>query len=290
MRAWLALPMLLLVAAPALAGVALPGCDAETDPARLPPVGMTLEQLLAAGWRLEPLIAPVVPGQEPAEDFHGCGGIRPGTRLVINGAWQCTANFVYRDEVGALYLGTAGHCGVAGDSVAVPGVGRIGDIAYSTGNGGVGHDFLLVRIYPQHYGLVRSTMCHWGGPTAIAEDENYGLAPVPLLHYGHGVLWGETPVTRPRAGAIHDLTVGTRDFDFVGTIAPGDSGSGIQFATGHAVGVITHGLIAPGANVGVVLGLGTRVQHGINLAEAATGHQFQVVYGQPVDLTGATVT
>lgn len=291
MRAWLALPLLVLTALPVL-GAAPALCDAVKDPAALPAPAAQLGQVRALGLDLtlaQPI--PLLPAGE-AEDQHPCSGrIRPGAQLVINGGWLCTANWVYKDELDRLYLGTAGHCAVPGDRVTIGGVGRVGDVVFSTGDGGVGNDFALIRVDPALYHLVTPTMCHWGGPVNVAQDQHFGYAPVGVLHYGFGFLYGNTPVTRPRAGSVHGFLVEAESFAFEGTIAPGDSGSAIQFSSGHALGVITHGLLAPGpVPVGLALGLGTRVTHGIAMANAATGLQFQVVMsGTPVDLTGLSV-
>lgn len=295
MRAWLALPLLTLLALPVL-GAAPPLCANEGDPARLADPALELANAQALGFDLsmaQPI--PLLPTSE-AQDNHPCGGkIRPGAQLIIDSAFLCTANWVYEDEFDRYYLGTAGHCISQGPcdpkydaSVTISGIGRIGDVAYSTGNCGVGNDFALIRIYPHLYSYVNAAMCHWGGPTSLAGDEMLGLQPHAVVHYGFGFFYGNTIATRARAGVVHALEIGDRSFSFEGTIAPGDSGSAIQLSSGHVLGIITHGLIAPGPAppLGVILGLGTRIQHGIALAESATGLDFEVSMGPPVDLTG----
>lgn len=295
MRAWVLLPLLALVALPA-AGLGGLGCLNERDPSQLPLPREQLAQAQALGLDLslaEPLPALSL-GEQP--DNHPCmGKLRPGAQLIINNAALCTANWVYRDEAGALYLGTAGHCAVPGDVVASPGVAsKIGDVAFSTGNGGVGNDFALIRIDPALYSIVTPTMCHWGGPVAVSQDSDFALAPgFPVLHYGWGLGLGQAgPATRPRAGFTQGRTMSEASFVAEILIGPGDSGSAIQLSSGRVVGIVTHGLILPqpAPNVGAGLGLGTRVQHGLALAGQATGHTYSVLFSAvPVDLTGTHV-
>jgi hypothetical protein len=86
----------------ARASDALPSPEAVLAEARAPGLDLTLAEPIA------PLPADPLGG---AEDSHACSGkIRPGSQLAINDAFLCTLNWVLRGEVGALYVGTAGHC------------------------------------------------------------------------------------------------------------------------------------------------------------------------------------
>jgi hypothetical protein len=293
-RALLALPLLALAALPALAGAPAEVCGNAKDPASLLPPGEAVALAGLGGFDLTLAQSmPLLPAGE-APDNHPCSGkLRPGVQLIINGGWLCTANWVYEDDLGQYYLGTAGHCAVPGNNVVASGVGRVGDVVFSTGNGGVGNDFALIRIDPLHYGRITPTMCHWGGPVGVAGDEDFAYVPHhAAVHYGHGYLWGGNVLTRPRTAQIEAIGFGDESFLFEGTIAPGDSGSAIQLANGRVLGVITHGFLAPSPlpPVGVVVSLGTSVAHGLAMAEAATGRDFEVTLSNVnVDLTGLGV-
>ncbi|MCA1814734.1 MAG: S1 family peptidase, partial [Halobacteriales archaeon] len=79
----------------------------------------------------------------PGSQSPACGGkLRPGAQLVIDGSVLCTADWVFRDAQGALFLGTAGHCLPPGARRAdVPGAADdIGQVAFTVAQG-VGEDF-----------------------------------------------------------------------------------------------------------------------------------------------------
>ena len=220
------------------------------------------------------------------------GKIRPGARGIFNDSYRCTLNFIYTDNQGALYIGTAGHCAPNYNprKISAAGVADIGEVAFTTGNGGVGNDFALIRIDPAYVRFINPTLCHWGGPTNLV-DQGELLGNAPVLHYGWGFVYGNTPVTRPREGVLASPTYGPNAFTFVGLVAPGDSGSGVETAFGGAIGVVTHTLIASGAApLGLGVGIAMRVDKGLAMASASTGHTYTLVQGwQGVDLTGVFV-
>lgn len=189
--------------------------------------------------------------------------IRPGARM--NSPVGCTYNFVYTDQFGRYYIGTAGHCGVptTGIRVSAAGIGTFGTVVFTTGSGGVGNDFALIRVDTDKEHLVNPEMCHWGGP-----DRPATAASVYLHHYGHGIGYGLTEQTRARTGSLGAM--GSTSFQFTGAAIFGDSGSGAVTSSGAALGTITH----IGAGTGNVFG--TRGTHGIALAESATGLQFNL--------------
>lgn len=202
----------------------------------------------------------------------------PGSQLVTTfggtGGAGCTANFVWMDQHGKLYLGTAGHCVLSGANsmfetdtsrfqanvVINGGRVRLGPIAYARQSNGhgydIGNDFALIEI-PEHLlTSVRTRMPVWDGPygTGIAE---YGEQTV---HYGYGMVFGNTNYTRARAGislggwkvfddvcdtGICETNRRTDAFSASGPGIFGDSGSAVNlFNAGRplALGVLTHGL------------------------------------------------
>jgi hypothetical protein len=207
--------------------------------------------------------------------------IGPGSPIIITipdeGRFGCTANFVWAQGT-TLYLGAAGHCFLPADKKATHGPGAdydasgvtvqvcvencegnfrtallvgklvtLGHVAYArqtnaTGDEDVGNDFGVVEIPPEAASLVRPQMPVWGGPRGIAELEPGSFG----CHYGNGVVFGETFLTKARVGVGGG---GDKDFwmgDFAGSF--GDSGSGLVACESDvggfhglgAVGVLTH--------------------------------------------------
>ncbi|MDQ3949199.1 MAG: hypothetical protein M3282_02540 [Gemmatimonadota bacterium] len=207
--------------------------------------------------------------------------IGPGSAIIITipdeGRFGCTANFVWR-QGSKLYLGAAGHCFLPGDKKATHGAGAdydasgvtvqvcvencegnfrtallvgklvtLGKVAYArqtdpTGTEDVGNDFGVVEIPREAASLVRPEMPVWGGPRGVdvLEAGEFGC------HYGNGLVFGETFLTKARVGvgggSDEDFWMG----DFAGSF--GDSGSalngcesdGLGFHGTGAVGVLTH--------------------------------------------------
>lgn len=218
---------------------------------------------------------------------EAASNIGTGSALVITipdeGRFGCTANFVWEDG-STLYLGSAGHCFLPGARKATHGPGadydasgvrvivciedcegnfrsnllvgtwtELGRVAYArqTTEGGdeqVGHDFGVVEIPSELASLVRLTMPVWGGPDGTHPELESGE---PGCHYGHGLVAGETVLTKGRAGlgggSDHKFWMG----DFLGSF--GDSGSGLVACEADDLGL--HGRGA----VGVLTHLGLRV-------------------------------
>lgn len=224
---------------------------------------------------------------EGESDLHACfGKIQPGARM--NSPAGCTFSFVLRDATGQLYISTAGHClGRVGRSVSAGGVGAFGTSVFVV-NAGVGRDFGLVRIDPAKYSFVDPTLCHWGGPSKLAEFPAGPVTANPedrvLLQYG----WGyATQNAATRARIQYADSWGATYVSLTGLVSGGDSGSATMFADGGAAGVVTHATFgAPTGALGP--GYATRLDHGIALAEAALGVDLSLVTSAvPVALTGA---
>ncbi|HUR62352.1 MAG TPA: hypothetical protein VM286_08340 [Candidatus Thermoplasmatota archaeon] len=187
-------------------------------------------------------------------------GIGPGAQLAIQGLVPgntntCTANFVWKDQAGVLYLGSAGHCfvpsgkrtdgadpwnatgvhvsvcrskcyfggntgglQVSGDWVA------LGPVVYARYESGHGNDFGLVAIPPALVADLDPSIPHWGGPMAEANEVAAGDR---IVIHGNAVVFGETFATKNREGTFRNY--GTETWGAELLIASGDSGA----AVGH---------------------------------------------------------
>jgi hypothetical protein len=165
-------------------------------------------------------------------------GIRPGSWMIAPAG--CTMNFVFGSP-GSYSIGTAGHCGNAGEPVTLltlapgganPVLVEVGTIQTSV-NGGIGNDFALVSIRPELQSWVSPTIAAVAGPCGSYS----GSGPEPVFHYGHGLAVGTGGT--PRAGLA--LTWQASAFGWSGLAAPGDSGSAVRVNTGmQAAGDLTH--------------------------------------------------
>ncbi len=165
-------------------------------------------------------------------------GIRPGSWMIAPAG--CTMNFVFGSP-GSYSIGTAGHCGNAGEEVVLltlapgganPVLVELGTIQKSV-NGGIGNDFALVSIRPELQSWVSPTIAVVAGPCG-----SYGgSGPEAVFHYGHGLAVGTGGT--PRAGLA--LKWESAAFGWSGAAAPGDSGSAVRVNTGmQAAGDLTH--------------------------------------------------
>jgi hypothetical protein len=204
--------------------------------------------------------------------------LTPGVQM-FTGRSQCTANFVFTDARGGVYLGYAAHCAGTGAATRTDGcrapsrplgtrvrfarratavsagttVGA-GSLAYSSwrtmqrrGERRAGacaaNDFALVRVDPVRVGRVNPSVPFWGGPVGLGS----GPAAGTRTHS-----WGQsslrpTTVLSPRTGASAGSAHGGWSTDvYTATPGiPGDSGSGYLDARGRASGVLSTVAIAP---------------------------------------------
>lgn len=200
-------------------------------------------------------------------------GIRPGSWMSAPSA--CTMAHVVADATGALYILTAGHCvDAVGQRVALVTEGDIGHVV-AFRNAGVGQDYALVRIDPQHYGEINPSMVGWGGPVGMATAPETGLA----RQYGWGYLtWMAGHASRCRAGLTEVDFWGAASWSYLGQVSSGDSGSGVNAPGGGAMGILTHG-------GGIVIAnqvIGTRADYALQRLEAATGLDLHIVDGAPM--------
>jgi hypothetical protein len=213
--------------------------------------------------------------------------IHPGVMMYTEGA-QCTANFVYTDGAGNVYVGYAAHCagtGAATDtngckaeslplgtkvtfaedgSLASEGttVGT-GTLAYSSWltmqkNGETDentcayNDLALVKVDPADVGKVNPSVPFWGGPVGLDSDGT--AAGETVYSYGNSSLRAGVDQLSPKQGTSlgDDPAVEgwSHDVYTVTPGIPGDSGSAFLNADGDALGVLSTVQLAPlaGAN------------------------------------------
>ena len=180
-------------------------------------------------------------------------GIRPGSWMIS--PFLCTMNFIFQNG-GTLAIGTAGHCVNGRDPVVlltlapssgVPVLVELGRVLLKR-NAGIGKDFALVEIPPEHHSWVFPTLATVGGPCGVFTEND----PQPVAHYGHGV--GVGTGGTPRAGmgfALEGDPIGVKGTDWdwdsdsiiwAGMINAGDSGSGVRIGQLPAVANLTHGI------------------------------------------------
>jgi len=198
--------------------------------------------------------------------------IKPGVQMVTNGA-QCTANFVFKDSSGHVYVGYAAHCAGTGSSSDTNGcttkslplgtkvefvtggnllsggktVGT-GRLAYSswrtmqrraTKSAGLCayNDLALVRVDPTSIRNVNPTVPVWGGPSAISTTTlKVGAA---IYTVGNSGLRSGTAASK--TGKVTGIEGGGLAYDMTtgNPGIPGDSGSGFMDRYGHPVGVLS---------------------------------------------------
>ena len=198
--------------------------------------------------------------------------IKPGVQMVTAGA-QCTANFVFKDAAGHVYVGYAAHCAGTGSSSDTNGcttkslplgtkvefvtggnllsggqtVGT-GKLAYSSwrtmqrrGTKDPGrcayNDLALVRVDPASVSHVNPTVPVWGGPSAISTTTL--TAGAPIYTVGNSGLRSGTAAAK--TGHVTGVVAGGLAYDETtgNPGIPGDSGSGFMDQHGHPVGVLS---------------------------------------------------
>jgi hypothetical protein len=218
----------------------------------------------------------------PAWAPAATAAIHPGTMMYTAGA-QCTANFVYTDGAGNVYVGYAAHCAGKGSSTDTNGcttdsvplgtpvdftndgnllsegtiVGH-GTLAYSSwitehqlgttdANTCAYNDLALVKVDPADVGKVNPSVPFWGGPTGI--DTNGTAAGDQVYTYGNSSLrFGLSPLSPHTGVSLGDDPADggwSHPLYTVSPGIPGDSGSGFLSADGTAIGVLSTLGLAP---------------------------------------------
>jgi hypothetical protein len=181
--------------------------------------------------------------------------VHPGVMTYTDGA-QCTANFVYTDAAGAVYIGQAAHCsGTGGQTdtdgcttqslpngtpVEVTGASKPGTLVYNswTAMQSAG------ETDPADYGKVNPSVPTLGGPTALGETT---AALDDVYTYGNSSLRQGVTLLSPKIGKSLGASGGgwTHLVYTVSPGIPGDSGSGFMDAQGNAFGVLSTLQLAP---------------------------------------------
>ena len=215
--------------------------------------------------------------------------IQPGTRIV-SGSNGCTMNFIYREIVEEtstdegtttrrlsttepaeprLFAGTAGHC-VSGVGARVgTDDGAFGTVAFHLEN--ESNDFAFIEIDREKEHLVNPTMLGFDGPSGVISGEE--AHPGDGAHvYGHGLVFGESELTRPRSGWL--TRSDHRQFGATLPVVFGDSGGPVLHEDGSALGIIAHLVVSTDFTTLD----GNTVEHALETA-AAAGLNLEVVPG-----------
>jgi len=199
--------------------------------------------------------------------------LHPGVMAFTNGG-QCTTNFVFTDDTGAVYLGYAAHCATvvtnatycnspalpygtpvtfADDSIAKQTPGTIlghGTLAYSSAaelqaNGITDvntceyNDLALVKVDAADVAKVNPSVPFWGGPVGLDTDGTQMGDKV--YTYGNSSIRAGVDQLSPHTG--YSLGTGgngwSHDVYTATPGIPGDSGSGYLSETGAALGTLS---------------------------------------------------
>lgn len=210
------------------------------------------------------LSAPAVThAAEPTWAPAGTASIRPGA-ATLTGDALCTANFVFYDGAGDVYLGQAAHCSSNADStslngcinrsaplgsrVLVAGATRPGVMVYNswlamqerqeTDDFACRYnDFALVKLDPADRPGVNPSLQFWGGPAGTVPTS---FAGSPVFGTGSDIVQGAVS-PHPKRGVVLRQAGGgwlhVVDLDRPGV--PGDSGSALVDGQGRAFGVMS---------------------------------------------------
>jgi hypothetical protein len=235
-----------------------------------------------------------------------------GGPSFLEGAGQCTANFVYTDSAGNVYLGQAAHCSSTGEDTETNGCStkslplgtpiysgdivngglqkgtKIGTLAYnswiamheakeSNPETCAYNDLALIKIDAGQVSKVNPTVPFWGGPDGLAS----GVASTGsrVFTYGNSILRLGVSVLSPKTG----LSLGeteesggwSQEVYTVSPGIPGDSGSAYMNAEGDALGVLSTVELAPVAGSNGVGSLPKEIEY----ANKATGLGIKVAPG-----------
>ena len=197
--------------------------------------------------------------------------VTPGVQTVTGGA-QCTANFVFTDKAGAVYLGQSAHCAGTGGAtetdgclagslklgtpVQVDGASKPGTLVYSSWiamqeakekdeNACAYNDFALIRLDPSDIGRTNPSVPVFGGPVGVDTDGT--SVGEQVVSYGNSSLRLGLEDTSPKRGvSLGDTFGGWTHTVYTATPGiPGDSGSGVLDAAGRAIGTLSTVAVLP---------------------------------------------
>ncbi|MEO9322106.1 hypothetical protein ABFT23_01365 [Nocardioides sp. C4-1] len=208
--------------------------------------------------------------------------ITPGVQMYTAGA-QCTANFVFTDARGGVYVGYAAHCAGKGEATDTDGCSTAsqpigtkvafvrggslvsdgtrlggGTLAYSSwltmtkrgvrdGVVCAYNDFALVKVNPGDVKKVNPSVPFWGGPTGL-DTTGLGLGE-RVYSYGSSSLRAGVSLLSPKYGVGLGDSAADRGWSHplytVTPGVPGDSGSGFMTHGGRAIGTLSTIALAP---------------------------------------------
>jgi hypothetical protein len=230
----------------------------------------------------------------------------------LNGASQCTANFVFTDASGNVYLGQAAHCSSTGEDTETNGCTTkslplgtpiysgdlvnggvqdgtlIGTLAYNSwiamqksgekdANTCAYNDLALIKIASSQVAKVNPTVPFWGGPNGLAPGVS--ATGERVFSYGNSILRGGVSALSPKTGvSLGDQEESGGWSQQLYTVTPGipgDSGSGFMNESGNALGVLSTVELAP---LPAANGVGTLAKE-LAYANSATGLGLKVAAG-----------
>ncbi|MCW2772511.1 MAG: hypothetical protein JWN91_837 [Nocardioides sp.] len=253
---------------------------------------MSVRRFVSATLGLALAAALALPGPAPADaakphrvDHWASAAkatVHPGTMMYTKGA-QCTANFVYTDRTGHVYVGYAAHCAGTGEATDTDGCSTrslplgtkvvfteggslvdggtrlaIGRLAYSSwatmkelgttgANACAYNDLALVRVAAKDVRKINPSVPFWGGPTGIDTDGT--AAGDEVYTYGNSSIRGGLQELSPHTGTSLGDDAADHGWSHPLYTAspgiPGDSGSGFMTADGKAIGVLSTLGLAP---------------------------------------------
>lgn len=238
---------------------------------------------------------------QPTWAAAGTATVKPGVQTVTDGG-QCTANFVFYDADGGIYIGQAAHCAGTGGAtetdgcdsgslplgtpVKVKGAAASGTLAYSSwlamqdngesdANACAYNDFALIKLDPSDYAKVNPSIPIWGGPTRLGATSSLGDK---VYSYGNSGLRLGLSALSPKEGySLGQFGEGwTHDVYTVTPGIPGDSGSAFLSRDGAALGTLSTVAILPFPGSNGVSDLANELAYaqahgGFNNLQLATG-------------------
>lgn len=175
---------------------------------------------------------------EPAWGDAATAIIRPGASL----GGYCTLNFVFADDAGNAYIGTAAHCtDDVGERVATSGLGAFGTVVYDSdlvAGTSPQNDFSLILIDAHLVARTHPAMIGHEGPTGVAQSADLAVGDRVDV-YGYGMVVGSLAQTRARWGVLMDADAESYRENM--PAVNGDSGAPLlHHETGKALGIISH--------------------------------------------------
>ena len=241
--------------------------------------GLAAAVLGVAGLAATTSTAEAAPAWAPA----ATAAITPGVQTNTSGSGQCTANFVFTDAAGNVYVGQAAHCSGTGAATDTNGCdagtlplgtavtfnrgGSLVDAGTQVGTGTLAYsswntmqsrgetdantcaynDFGLVKVSAADVAKVNPSVPFWGGPVGI--NTTGTAAGDRVYSYGNSGLRFGLEQLSPKTGISlgQDSADGgwTHPLYTVTPGVPGDSGSAFLDGQGRAVGTLSTLGLAP---------------------------------------------